>query len=58
VEHWEIGGLALRCAPGSNACGVQKFKRSFVPFNCFAVFKKEVQSTIEICIAGIEDRTK
>jgi hypothetical protein len=26
--------------------------------HCFAVFKKEVQSPIEICKAGIEDRTK
>jgi hypothetical protein len=34
------GDWVLRYAQCSNAFGDQKFKRHFVPFNCFAVFKK------------------
>jgi hypothetical protein len=34
----EIGGLTLRRAQYSNAFGDQKFKRHYVPFNCFTLF--------------------
>jgi hypothetical protein len=30
--------LVLRCAQYSNAFGDQKFKRHYVPFNCFTMF--------------------
>jgi hypothetical protein len=52
-EHHEV---AFNNSSGPSCRSIASLRSAFQ--HCSAVFKKEVQSPIEICKAGIEDRTK
>jgi hypothetical protein len=53
LEHHEV---AFKYSSGTLCRSIASLRSAFK--HCFAVFKKEVRSPIEICKAGIEDRTK
>ncbi|WP_400166609.1 hypothetical protein [Fidelibacter multiformis] len=55
-EILERCAAAFNNSSGTSCRSIASLRSAFQ--HCFAVFKKEVQSPIEICKAGIEDRTK
>ncbi|WP_400167459.1 hypothetical protein [Fidelibacter multiformis] len=52
-EHHEV---AFNNSSGTSCRSIASLRSAFQ--HCFAVFKKEIQSPIEFCKAGIEDRMK
>jgi hypothetical protein len=55
-EILERCAAAFNNSSGTSCRSIASLRSAFQ--HCFAVFKKEVQSPIEICKAGIEDRTQ
>ncbi|WP_400166169.1 hypothetical protein [Fidelibacter multiformis] len=59
-EHHEVViescTAAFNNSSGTSCRSIASLRSAFQ--HCFAVFKKETQSPIEICISGIEDRTQ
>jgi hypothetical protein len=53
---FESRTAALNNSSGTSCRSIASLRSAFQ--HCIAVFKKEVRSPIEICKAGIEDRTK
>jgi hypothetical protein len=56
VAAFESRVAAIMNSSGTSCRSIASLCSAFQ--HCFAVFKKEVQSPIEIRLAGIEDRTK
>jgi hypothetical protein len=62
LDDWHFAELSVQTpsaimnSSGTSCRSIASLRSAFK--HCFAVFKKEVQSPIEICKAGIEDRTK